>query len=99
MADVRWTEAAYGDLQSTYDFIRGDSPAAAASAVRRIADAIDRLELFPESGRVLPEDPAGQYRELIVRSHRVIYRADEGVVTLLAITTARVPLDLDDLRR
>jgi plasmid stabilization system protein ParE len=41
-------------------------------------DAVDRLALFPERGRVVPELPHAGLRELIVGSYRVVYRVQEA---------------------
>ena len=37
------------------------------------------LLIFPELGWIVPElDPAEQVRELVYRTHRIIYRVDHG---------------------
>ena len=39
-----------------------------------IKTKVTRLELFPESGRVVPEFPSGGLREVLVDDYRSIYR-------------------------
>ena len=81
MAAVRWTQRARDDLRDIHDFIARDSPRAAEALVERLLTATERLAVFPESGRVVPEFPALGYREIIVSSYHVLYRlADNRVV-------------------
>lgn len=47
--------------------------------------ASERLALFPESGRILPEFPDLSYREVIVGNYRVVYRQDGATVWILAV--------------
>lgn len=39
----------------------------------------------PESGRKVPEDKRGIYRELIVGNYRVVYRVDGDTVTIVTL--------------
>ena len=57
MAAVRWTQRARDDLRDIHDFIARDSPRAAEALVERLLTATERLAVFPESGRVVPEFP------------------------------------------
>jgi toxin ParE1/3/4 len=66
MAAVRWTQRARDDLRDIHDFIARDSPRAAEALVERLLTATERLAVFPESGRVVPEFPALGYREIKV---------------------------------
>lgn len=43
--------AALTDLRSVHDYIAKDNPDVAVTVVRRIKSALDRLTLFPQSGR------------------------------------------------
>jgi toxin ParE1/3/4 len=55
--------------------------------VRRIRTAVARLGHFPRSGRILPEFPESQYREILVGQYRVVYRyvEDKDMVLVLAV--------------
>jgi plasmid stabilization system protein ParE len=55
--------------------------------------AIDRLEAFPQLGRVVPEYHHEDLRELIERPYRIVYRIRPGAVIVLMIFRAsrRVP--------
>jgi toxin ParE1/3/4 len=49
----------------------------------------DRLQRFPESGRVVPEIGLPAYREIIYGSHRVIYRVENRLVSILTARRSR----------
>jgi plasmid stabilization system protein ParE len=52
---VIWSPQALLDLQSIRDYIAHDSPRYADLMVQRLVAAVERLEAFPQSGRVVPE--------------------------------------------
>jgi addiction module RelE/StbE family toxin len=89
MAAVRWTQRARDDLRDIHDFIARDSPRAAEALVERLLTATERLAVFPESGRVVPEFPALGYREIIVSSYRVLYRLADNTVWITAVVHGR----------
>lgn len=89
MAEVRWTQRARNDLRDIHDFIARDSPRAAEALVERVLTAMERLAVFPESGRVVPEFPALGYREIIVSSYRVLYRLESNTVWIVAVVHGR----------
>lgn len=63
MVQVIWTEPALEDLREIHDFIARDSAQHAQVTIRRIQDAVGRLDSFPLSGRIVPEFPGGPYRQ------------------------------------
>jgi plasmid stabilization system protein ParE len=61
-------------------------------------DAAKRLNLFPQSGRVVPEVGRQEYREIIYRrSHRVIYRIETSRVLVLTVRNCAQRLDLAEV--
>jgi plasmid stabilization system protein ParE len=52
---ILWSPQALSDLESIRDYIAHDSPRYAELVLRRLVAAVDRLEEFPKSGRVVPE--------------------------------------------
>ena len=89
MAAVRWTQRARDDLRDIHDFIARDSPRAAEALVERLLTATERLAVFPESGRVVPEFPALGYREIIVSGYRVLHRLAGNTVWITAVVHGR----------
>lgn len=85
MAEVIWTEPALQQLDAIADYIALDNPVAAGRLVQEVFDKTERLEDFPQSGRVPPELPDSVYREVVVPPCRVFYREDEARVLILSV--------------
>ncbi len=85
MARVVWSGVARNNFREIISFIGTDSPAYARSFGVRIQRRVQQLEAFPDSGRPVPEDPTGVYRELIIGNYRLIYLRDEEVVTIVVV--------------
>ncbi len=85
MAEIRWSPQAIADVEAIRDFISRDSPAYGALVAARIVGAVERLVLFPESGRIVPEfrDPA--LREVLWRNYRIVYRCRPGWVEIATV--------------
>jgi len=69
-----WSPRALADLEEIRTFIEADSPAWADLAVRRIVAAVERLQEFPDSGRMVPERRSPELREVISGNFRIVYR-------------------------
>ncbi|WP_337840933.1 type II toxin-antitoxin system RelE/ParE family toxin [Rheinheimera sp.] len=85
MAEVIWTEPALQELDAVAEYIALDNPAAARGLVKEVFDKTQRLEHFPQSGRIPPELPDSVYRELLVPPCRIFYREDEQRVLVLFV--------------
>ncbi|MBN7769816.1 type II toxin-antitoxin system RelE/ParE family toxin [Marinobacter daepoensis] len=85
MAEVIWTEPALQELDAIAEYIALDNPAAASHLVQEVFDKIERLENFPQSGRIPPELPNSVYREVVVPPCRIFYREDEKRVLVLYV--------------
>jgi toxin ParE1/3/4 len=85
MARIIWTEPALSDLNEIAEYIALDKFNAANRLVKQIFSSIDRLEQFPESGRIPPELERSKYREIIVGPCRVFYRVDQDNVYIVYV--------------
>ena len=85
MASISWTETAQSDLIEIHDFISVQSPAQADSVINDIIERAKILERFPEMGKPVKELPDKDFRELLVKSYRVIYRVEKEIVYVLTI--------------
>ncbi|WP_081192519.1 type II toxin-antitoxin system RelE/ParE family toxin [Halomonas sp. BC1] len=85
MAEVIWTEPALQELEAIAEYIALDNPVAASHLVQEVFDKIERLENFPQSGRVPPELPDSVYREVVVPPCRIFYREDGQRVFVLYV--------------
>jgi toxin ParE1/3/4 len=57
----------------------------AAGFVEKVLAAVDKLELFPELGRRVPETNETNVRELLFQNYRIVYRIHRGTVQILTI--------------
>jgi len=71
-----WSPEARDDLRDIVRFIARDSRQRAEAFGFRLMREADKLQDFPEIGRVVPEYRRPNVREIIVRSYRIIYRVD-----------------------
>ncbi|ELI5382506.1 type II toxin-antitoxin system RelE/ParE family toxin, partial [Vibrio parahaemolyticus] len=55
MAEIIWTEPALSDLNDIAEYIALENIVAAKQLVQTIVSKVERLEAFPESGRIPPE--------------------------------------------
>jgi len=85
---LRWTTQAVEDLEAIRNFIANDSAAYADLAVARLLEAVERLEHFPRSGRVVPELSDPQLREIIESPYRIVYRVRDETVEVLTVFRA-----------
>ncbi|MCG3734438.1 type II toxin-antitoxin system RelE/ParE family toxin [Vibrio cincinnatiensis] len=94
MAEIIWTEPALSDLNDIAEYIALENVVAAKQLIQSIFAKVERLEAFPESGRVPPELEHLNYREVVVNPCRIFYKQDrEKVYVLFVMRTER------DLRR
>ena len=73
-----WSAAARDDLHDIVTFIAHDNPNRAMSFGYELISETDRLQDFPELGRVVPEYRNDAIREIIFRPYRIVYRVDLG---------------------
>ena len=94
---VEWVVAARDDLREIHRFVARDSPHYAELLVDELLAAVDRLERFPLSGRIVPELQREDIREVVYGNHRIVYRvAPPGVRILTVFQAARLlPGDLE----
>lgn len=92
MATIRWSSQARKDLEALSDHLREVAPAYAERFEEQVFEATRRLEVFPRSGRVIPEAEEEQLREVIYRDYRIMYHvseADDEVLTLTVLHSSR----------
>ncbi|MFG1488834.1 type II toxin-antitoxin system RelE/ParE family toxin [Oceanospirillum sp. HFRX-1_2] len=94
MAEIVWTEPALADLNAIAEYIALQNLTAAKELVQKVFAKVERLEAFPESGRVPPELEHLNYREVVVIPCRVFYRFDGEKVYILFVMRME-----QDLRR
>lgn len=86
MAAIRWSTQARKDLEAITDYYRDVSPSFAERFEEQVFIATRRLEMFPRSGRMIPEAEDDQLREIIYRDYRIMYHVDDAGEEVLILT-------------
>ena len=91
MATVKWLPQAQRELRAIHDFLARVSPDYGALVSARIVTATLRLEVFPRSGRIVPEIGLDDVREVFYRTYRIVYVvvSDERVDVLTVLPSSR----------
>ena len=84
---IVWTLRSRDDLRNIASFIAKDNPPAALKFGDLIFARVDKLENFPEIGRIVPERGQPHLREIVVKPYRIIYRLrkPEKLVEILRV--------------
>ncbi|MCX9015104.1 MAG: type II toxin-antitoxin system RelE/ParE family toxin [Candidatus Methanoperedens sp.] len=85
MAGLVWSPKAVDELEAICNYIAIDSEYYAHVFAKGVIEVVERLEMFPESGRTVPEYEQEDIREVIFQSYRVVYRVKPDVVEIVAI--------------
>jgi len=83
-----WSPRAIRDLEAIRAHITLDSPAYAELVVQRLVHAPERLQQFPESGRIVPERNQADLREVILPPFRIVYRLQGDAVEIVTVFRA-----------
>jgi len=95
---VKWSKPAKKALRQIYYFISEDSKYYAKKVVEKIVSESERLEMFPKSGRVVPEIGDNKIRELIIYSYRLIYEEADKKVNVLTLIHGKRLMNKDLLK-
>jgi toxin ParE1/3/4 len=82
---VKWTTPAKLDLKNIHDYIARDSRFYAQKVSQEIVNKSEKLDQYPELGRIVPEIDDPRIRELFVYSYRLIYELLPTGVQVLAL--------------
>jgi plasmid stabilization system protein ParE len=93
---VLWTLTARRDLDDIVAYIATDSIENALSVLDRLQERADSLTTAAERSRLVPELRSvgvHQYRELVERPWRIVYRIEPDSVMVLAVLDGRRDLE------
>ena len=97
MAKIRWTFQALEDVEAIANFIARDSTYYAGIFTKKVFEVIERLESFPESGRIVPELSRKEIKEIILGNYRMIYRIKKDIVEILTVYHSARLLETENL--
>ena len=90
-----WSLQAIEDVEAIRTYVARNSEQYANLLVDRIIAAVDRLEGFPLSGRVVPEVGDESLREVIFRNYRIVYRLKPEIIEIVTVFHAARLLRLE----
>ena len=95
MSRVHWTPQASKDLDAIHAYVSRDAAGYATVFVARLIVAVDQLETFLESGRIVPEVGDPMLRELIRGTYRIVYRVRDDHAEIITVHHSARPLPPD----
>jgi len=95
---VVWSRPALADVLEIKHYIATDSPRYAQAVAERLFAAVERLQHYPLSGRMVPELSAATVREVIDAPYRIVYRVRADVLEIVAVVHAARRFPTDDVR-
>ena len=86
MVQIKWTKLAKENLKEIHLYISRDSTKYAKIQVIRIKARTKILKTHPYSGRMVPEYNDKNFRELIERNYRIIYKfVNKNLINILTV--------------
>jgi plasmid stabilization system protein ParE len=89
---VVWADEARANVRKLFAAMTRERPLEAQAWIGRLEAAAARLEVFPWSGRTLPEVPRLATRETLVVPFRLIYFVGDEQVTIINVCHTRESL-------
>lgn len=94
---IIWSPLAIEKMAEIGRYIAQDNPTAAEKWIQTIFEKVAQLEFIPEGGRVVPEIGRNDFRELLYRNYRIIYKLSEGLVSILTVRHGKQILPVDEI--
>jgi toxin ParE1/3/4 len=88
---INWSVPALDNLDTIYEYISRDAPLYAQHVVQDLMAAVDRLTLFPDSGRHVPEITVSnvEVSEVIARGYRIFYyRVNDTRIDIIGVRSS-----------
>ena len=83
--NINWSLFALNDLENIKEYIAVDSEYYALKFIEDAFSAVERLSVFPYSGRIVPEIGSEAIREIIYGSYRIIYLVSDKAVEIITV--------------
>ncbi|SFQ03435.1 type II toxin-antitoxin system RelE/ParE family toxin [Parafilimonas terrae] len=99
MASITWTENALNDIDNIASYISKDSEFYAKQFVRKLIDATLKLERFPEIGGTIRELPQSNYKQILFKKYRIIYRIENDKIYIITVHHSARLLENNDTFR
>jgi plasmid stabilization system protein ParE len=95
---IVWSPLAIDRVSEIAAYIAQENPTAAEKWVDTVFRKVEDLQVFPESGRVVPETENKAIREMIYGNYRLIYRLEEKRISVLTVRHGKQILPVDEIK-
>lgn len=99
MVSAIWTKTASDDIENIIKYIGKDSILYADQFIKKLIASTLKLEKYPEIGRPLKELPQTDYKEILFKKYRIIYRFDSKYVYIITVHHSSRLLENNDTFR
>lgn len=82
---ITWAPSAYRDFKEGFDYVAGENAPAARAWAKQILSSIEKLERFPQLGRLIPEIGKSRYREIVAGEYRIFHEVREKEILIFRI--------------
>lgn len=83
--ELIWSNVALARLIEIRNGLAEKDPRAARKVLRLLLARAAQLADFPNLGRAVPELPASEFRELIEKQYRIVYRVREKTIEIVTV--------------
>jgi plasmid stabilization system protein ParE len=86
---LRWTRAAYGDLQRIHEFLAPVNPVAAVQSARAVVARARRIPAQPRLGEKLSGFGTREVRRVLVQKYEIRYEVAGSDIIILRVFHTR----------
>ncbi len=94
---IVWSQLAVDRVGEIAKYIAFDNSNISKRWVNKIFDKVKRLELFPESGKIVLELNRPEIREIIFGNYRIIYKLKQSQVSILTVRYGKQILPINEI--
>ncbi|EHO40667.1 addiction module toxin, RelE/StbE family [Caldithrix abyssi DSM 13497] len=95
---IIWSPRSKVQLIDIAEYISLDKPEAAHRWLENVFQEVEKLKLFPKSGRKVPEINQEDIREIIFGNYRIIYKIEIDLIIIASVRHGKQLLDKDELK-
>ena len=85
MIPIIWSRNSEHDLDQIFEIISQDSLVKATHFIAELSKSVEKLQIFPETGRIVPEYGITHIREIIHKKYRIVYSVLKNKIVILTV--------------
>ena len=89
MPKVVWTDKCLQRIEEISDYIELDSKKNAEQFIKEIFDKEEMLKNNPKIGKIVPDYEIEEYRQIIIRNYRLVYKINGKSLNMITIRHCR----------